>query len=256
MKTITICTPTHEMGGLGHSFLRKSFEKLATQTFKDFDVVISDHSKNDDIKNLCEEYKDILSITYLRNTEGAGSSSKNTNNAIKHATGKLIKILFMDDFLFSDNSLEDIVKNFDLEKDHWLVTGCEHSNDGVTFYRPFYPRYNDRIYLGKNTISSPSVLSIKNDTPLLFDEKLVWLMDVEYYKRCYDTFGTPKILHSINVVNGTGEHQGVGGYKSRNKRATNKLKWEEYLYVLGKYNHGLSYHYYKLTGFIKSLIKN
>ncbi len=256
MKTISICIPTHEMGGLGHTFLRKSFEKLKTQTFKEFDIVVSDHSKNDDIKKLCEEYADKFDVHYFRNTEGVGSSSININNAIKHASGKLIKILFMDDFLFSDTALQEIVDNFDMEKDHWMITACEHSNDGVTYYRPFYPKYNNKIFLGRNTISSPSVITIKNDNPLFFDEKLVWLMDVEYYKRCYDTFGKPKILDIITVVNGTGDHQGIGGYKSRNKKSTNKLKWSEYLYVLGKYEKGFNYYYYKFTGFIKALIKN
>ncbi len=116
MKTVTICIPTHEMGGLGHTFLRKSFDILNIQTFKNFDVVVSDHSKNDDIKNLCEEFNSIFPINYYRNTEGIGSSSKNTNNAIRHAQGLLIKILFMDDFFYSKDSLQDIVNAFDIEK--------------------------------------------------------------------------------------------------------------------------------------------
>ncbi len=63
-------------------------------------------------------------------------------------------------------------------------------------------------------------------------------MDVEYYKRYYDAFGAPKILNKINVVNGTGSHQGVGGYKSANAKATKKLKEKEYLYILNKYESG------------------
>ncbi len=56
MTTISICIPTHEMGGQGSEFLRQSFDILATQTFQDFDVVVSDHSKNDSIENLCKKY--------------------------------------------------------------------------------------------------------------------------------------------------------------------------------------------------------
>jgi hypothetical protein len=33
------------------------------------------------------------------------------------------------------------------------------------------------------------------------------LMDVDYYKRCYDKFGEPTILNKINVVNTVGSHQ-------------------------------------------------
>jgi len=255
MKTISICVPTHEMGGLGHIFLKESFDRLTTQTYQDFDVIISDHSKNNNIENLCTSYQDKLSIHYYRNTDGIGLSSPNINNAISKATGKLIKVLFLDDFLYHNNALNDIVDNFDLEKDNWMITACEHSKDGETFYRPFYPKYNKYIYLGNNTISSPSVLTIKNNSPLLFDNNLIWLMDVEYYKRCYDKFGVPKILNSINVVNRTGEHQGVGGYRSKDKRATDKLKWREYLYVLEKYEKGLVFWYHKGIGFIKYLLK-
>ncbi len=243
------------MGGLGHGFLRHSFDILARQTFKDFDVVVSDHSKNNDIQNLCGEFSSVLAISYLRNTEGIGSSSANTNNAIRHAKGKLIKILFLDDFLYHDNALQDIVAAFDIDKDHWMTTACEHSTDGKTFYRPYYPRYTDKVYLGFTSMSSPSLLTIKNDSPLLFDEKLVWLMDVEYYKRCYDAFGLPKILNTINVVNTTGAHQGVGGYKNKKRLDTAILKWKEYLYVLSKYEHGISYCYYYTLGFMKFFIK-
>ena len=207
MKSISIAIPTYEMNGLGKGFLKQSFDILKEQTFKDFDVVISDHSKDDAIKDLCEEYKDILDVRYFRNTERIGSSSANINNAIRHSEGKLIKILFQDDFLYDKESLAHIVKNFDLEKDSWLVTACEHTRDGINFYRTFHPRYNDKIHLGKNTISSPSVLTIKNNDLLLFDEKLIWLMDCDYYKRYFLKYGEPKIINDICVVNRTGEHQ-------------------------------------------------
>ncbi|MFA7315473.1 MAG: glycosyltransferase family A protein [Candidatus Paceibacterota bacterium] len=254
---MTICTPTHEMGGLGATFLTKSFNILMNQSFKNFDIVVSDHSKNDEIKNLCESYKGKLNVHYHRNTENIGSSSANINNAITKASGQLIKILFLDDFLYTNTSLEEIVQNFDLENDKWLITACEHSKDGKTFYRPFYPKYNKYIYLGNNTISSPSVLTIKNDHPLLFDEKLVWLMDCDYYKRCYDTFGDPKILNTVNVVNMTGEHQGVGGYKNKDKKATNLTKKNELLYVLKKYKHTILFIKFSLfLNDLKSFIKN
>ncbi|MCX6755651.1 MAG: glycosyltransferase [Candidatus Nomurabacteria bacterium] len=207
MNLLSVCIPTYEMKGLGVEFLKYSFDILSKQTFKDFDVIISDHSKDDFIEKLCNEYKNKLDIHYYKNTKNIGKSSSNINNAIIHATGKLIKILFQDDFLFNEKSLEEIVKNFDLEKDKWLITACIHSKDGINFFKPFYPKYNNKIHLGNNTISSPSVLTILNKNPLPFDENLIWLMDVEYYKRCYNKFGNPKIVNEINVVNRIGEHQ-------------------------------------------------
>ncbi len=230
MKFLSVCIPTYEMKGLGGDFLKQSFDVLTRQTFKDFEVVVSDHSQNDVIKDLCETYRNKLDIVYHRNTEHLGSSSANLNNTIRKAHGKLIKFLMQDDFLYKEDALEEIVKNFDMEKDHWLITACEHTTDGVHFFRPFYPIYHDNIHLGRNTISSPSVLAIKNENPLFFDENLLQRTDGDYYKRCHDRFGDPKVLNSINVVNRAGPHQ------VSNTMITEPLKKNEYRYMLKKYH--------------------
>lgn len=226
---ISICIPTYEMNGKGHIFLKDSLKIISNQTFKDFNVIISDHSKNNLIENLCKVYTNKLNIKYFKNSDNIGSSSANINNAIKKADGGLIKILFQDDFLLNEKSLEEIVKNFDINKDRWLITACEHTKDGKNLFRPFYPRYNNLIQFGKNTISSPSVLTIKNENPLLFDERLVWLMDCDYYKRCYDKFGDPKILNKINVVNRIGKHQ------ISILTVNIKIKIKELIYILIKF---------------------
>lgn len=217
------------MKGCGHIFLEKSFESLSTQTFKDFNIIISDHSKDNLIQDLCIKYQDKLKINYYKNAEKYGNSSANINNAIKKADGKLIKILFQDDFLFHDKSLEEIIQNFDLKQDNWLITACIHSKDGINFFRPFYPKYNHFIHLGKNTISSPSVLTIKNKEPLLFDENLIWLMDVDYYKRCYNNWGSPKIINKINVVNR------IGLYQVSNSMINISVRLKETFYIFKKY---------------------
>lgn len=217
------------MGGVGRDFLKHSLDILTKQTFKDFDVVITDNSSADRIKNLCDEYRDRLDIKYSKNNNNVGMTA-NINNTIKKATGRLIKILLQDDFLYSENALQETVTNFDLQKDTWMMSACEHSKDGVNFYRPFYPKYNKKIYLGNNTIGSPSVLAIKNKDPLLFDEELIWLVDCDYYKRCFDKFGKPKILNKINVAIRTGAHQ------ITNTKATKELRAGELKYVKQKHD--------------------
>lgn len=227
-KTVSVCMPMHEMKGYAY-FLRKQLDILCNQTFKDFDVVISDHSKKDNIKKICDSYSDRLDIKYFHNPTGPYTSAFNTNFAMKHCTGKLIKILFLDDFFYHKDALKDIVDNFDLNKDHWLVTACEHTKDGTTYYWPFYPKYHDMIHHGENTISSPSVMTIKNEDIMLFDERMLWLMDVDYYKRMHDKFGLPKIVNKINVVNTVGEHQASATTATKERRA------KEYRWVLQKF---------------------
>jgi hypothetical protein len=161
-----------------------------------------DHSKNDDVKKICEAWSKNLNIKYIRNTENLGSSSSNINNAIKNSNGEWVKLLWQDDFLYSIDSLKNIYDEIQNNKEsYWLVTASEHTHDGRNYYMPYYPRWNDNIQYGDNSISSPSVLTIKNDDLIFFDERLIWLMDVDYYKMCYNKFGIPKILNEITVVN-------------------------------------------------------
>jgi glycosyltransferase involved in cell wall biosynthesis len=229
MKLLSVCIPTYEMHGKGAKFLEHSFKLLQIQTFKDFNVIISDHSLDNKIKDLCDKYMNFFDIKYFFNSKNKGNISANLNNAIKNADGKIIKILFQDDFLYNEDSLQITVGHFDLNKDKWLVSRCENSIDGFKFLWDFKPKYNNDIHLGNNTISSPTVLSFLNENPLLFDENLINLMDCDYYKRCYDNFGEPKILNVITIVNRMGMHQ------ISNTIVNDDLNNKELLYIKEKF---------------------
>ena len=201
MKTkISICIPTYEMNGKGVEYLNHSFNILSNQSYQNFDVVVSDNSKSSVIESLCYQWKSKLDIKHFYNHEKYGNVG-NINSSIKKATGDIIKILFQDDFLFGNESLESQLTHFVGNHNHWLITACCHTKDGVNFYNPLYPKYHDNIHYGENTISSPSVLMFKNENVIEFDENLCWLMDVDYYKMLYDKFGLPSICNYVTVVN-------------------------------------------------------
>lgn len=221
---LSICIPTYEMRGEATRVLTRSFDVLKNQTFKNFEIIISDNSEGDIVKNLCEnpEYQS-LNIKYFKNSKKG--ISINTNEAIKRASGKFIKILYMDDYLSSENSLQDIIDNF---KGNWLVTGCGHDVGDGKIINLHFPAYNKKVYLGKNTIGSPSVLTIKNKNPLMLDEDLTWLLDCDYYKRLYDKYGEPDILNKINVIIGLSNNQTTNNIKYRVKWREKKLMQKRY----------------------------
>jgi hypothetical protein len=197
MKYFSIVIPTYEMRGKGHEYLDFSFKQIYEQSFKDYEIIISDNSRNNDIKNVCNFWMNLLDIKYYTNDlDKLDNPSSNLNNAIKKSTGKYIKILFLDDFFNSNKSLE-ILYNF-IENNpnyNWYINACNHTNDGYTLHTKHIPSWNDSVYLGKNTIGSPSVVCIKNTEERIdFNENLIWLMDCEYYKRYYDKFGLPAFL--------------------------------------------------------------
>lgn len=221
---VSICIPTWEQYGRGVEFIKNNLEKISEQTYKDFEVVISDHSQNDEIKNICDEFQHLFEINYFKNENLRGNGPANTNNAIVNAKGQIIKILFQDDFFFSSLALEKIVEKFVIDDTKWVVNGCNHTHDdGKTFSNYMVPAWNDNIPTGTNTISSPSVLSFWKEDSVLFDEDLVMLMDCEMYYQLYKKHGLPTIVPETLITNRMHSHQISTMY--------NKNMWDEIAHV-------------------------
>ena len=216
------------MGGKGPEYLRVNFKMLAKQTFTDFEVVVSDQSRTDSIKRICDEYRDRLDIRYVRN-ENYGNGSDNTNTALKNATGKIIKILFLDDYLYSEKSLEDIVTAFDTKKYGWIATSCTTLELDGSLGRIHHAAYDDATILFKNGIGPPSVVAMLNGDPVLFDLDLSWSQDIDFYKRCYARYGQPQILDTVTAVIRIHEHQ------MTNTTATERNREEQFRHILAKW---------------------
>jgi dTDP-4-dehydrorhamnose reductase len=203
-KFFSIAIPTYGYNGKGSEFLEFSLKKLYSQTFKNFEIVISDHSTDNTIKDICDKWKDKLNIIHSFNERGRGVISPNINESMKNCKGEWIKILFQDDFLFDENSLQrqydyiNQIKNLT-----WFFTQFYHSNDGVNFYRHYLPQWNNSVWSGNNTLGCPSGLTLKNNDLIFFDENLNWLMDCDFYQRMFLKYGEPSILNEITVVNRT-----------------------------------------------------
>ena len=217
---LTVAVPTHDMPNKVY-FLRRLFDSLWNQSFQDFEIVVTDNSEDYDLEEVCEWYR--TGIRYIRNPRKG--MAQNTNEAIKQSKGDLIKILYMDDYLAHDNSLRNIVNKF---KGQWMVSGCKHSFDGNKVFNTHWPEYSNDLRTGNNTIGSPSVLTIKNKDPLMFDEEMTWLLDCDYYHRLYEKHGKPTILEDVNVIIGLGAHQATN-------ILSDELKVNEQTYLTQKY---------------------
>ena len=62
---ISICIPTNEMGGKGLEFLKQGIESIRIQTFNNYEIIISDNSKVDDVENYCNEVKKDINLLLL-----------------------------------------------------------------------------------------------------------------------------------------------------------------------------------------------
>lgn len=233
IPTISICIPAFELGGRGVSMLTKLFESVEMQTYKDYEVVVSDHTVGDEILDLCVEWKPKLpSLIYVKNERSRGSCEANLNNAIEHANGKLIKPLLQDDFFLKSAALDRLVGVLKTDTD-WSAGGCKHCKEEDTgdLFNPHSPRWiwDRSLALGQNRIGSPSVvLYPKNVKNRYFDENLLYFMDCEFYYRLGLEIGPPKCisdhLHCIRL-----RHDSISS-----SEVTDDGKGEEYHYIIAK----------------------
>ncbi|AXI40700.1 glycosyltransferase family 2 protein [Sulfitobacter sp. SK011] len=240
--SLSVCIPAYSMDGMGAKYLRVSLDILAKQNFPNFEVVVADQSDDRNIADLCSSYAD-MTVRHLDTRHLKRQGSANTNAAINAAQNEIVKILFQDDFLNGDDALTKIAHAFGDPEVKWIVTGSEHTRDGHTLIRPFVPKFHDRIQFGKNTISSPSVLALHRENAPRFDEDLIWLMDVDYYKQCSLRFGLPKVLCEPLVVNR--QHSGQVSESVRRARVRQELRhvrqkyathmsWGDWMHYVGR----------------------
>ena len=231
---LSICIPTTELNysngnSMGVYMLKFLLTSIEKQTFKDYEIIISDHSPSSIIKDECENWKN-LNIIYYKNETGIGSAAKNLNFAITKAKGEYIKTIFQDDYFHSDNALEEMMKR--VEEYGWGAVGTYHCYEDNTdnLVRPLSPKYDNPtdILYGVNTVSGPSVIFFKNDDNF-FDEDLCWLNDVEFYYRLYNKYGNPLLIPEQMVVQRL-RREGVSN------TLQNSIKSEEKKYVFALHN--------------------
>lgn len=106
----SICIPTYEMRGKGVPFLNELFESIAGQTLRDFEVIVSDHSMDGRIRELCEKWqkKNVFPLRYISYDEHRGNPVANRDNAVRAARGDIIKPMDQDDFFYDKDSLKKI----------------------------------------------------------------------------------------------------------------------------------------------------
>ena len=200
-KSLSLVMPTSDMGGSSRNYMEYQFHTAWNQTTDDFDIVVSDQTSDDWIEKRCEYYSDRLDIKYHR-FNGPKRLPNNTNNALKLATGKILKPLFLDDIMLDETVVETYIAVHDQNPDsHWAFGSFGHFDNETPdqLGRFMSPKWNDQIYL-YNTLGNPSVMSVKNDPDLpLMDETFIWVVDIEWYKRLQMKYGMPLGIERVLI---------------------------------------------------------
>jgi len=193
----SICMAAYEMSTYGDVFLEENFSHLERQTFKDFEVVLGDHSRDGRILEVCDRWAERLNLTYIKNYRGRGSSAANLNRTMKMVSGDIVVFLFQDDYLINPDALAILDQTIAGREFSWGKLSVACTRDGHEFYSSLVPVFDKRLIEGHNTMSNQSGLVVAREKLVEFDEKLFSLIDCEYFARLYLMYGEPLIVPEI-----------------------------------------------------------
>ena len=161
LPLVSILIPTYNQP----EFFRQAFESALNQTYKNIEVIVSDDSTDDRVKNVFDEYKNCgRDLKYLKHggytDESIGERSlANMENLLKHANGEFVNILFHDDLIYPDK-ISAMIEYFKLDKDNRLkiVSSVRDVIDGNGNFLEtmdtlaetnHYPNKNDLLFGGE-----------------------------------------------------------------------------------------------------------
>ncbi len=184
---ISICIPAYK----NTSYLQRLLNSIIIQTFKNYEVIITDDSPDDSVKDFLTAYNSIESLRYFRNPLPLGTP-ENWNAAIQKASGKWVKLMHDDDWFADADSLQQFVNRLNkTEKYSFIYSAYTNVDLDSNQKKPIWPSYWRRILLrsdpasllSKNIIGPPSAVMYRNEPGIIYDRQLKWLVDIDFYIR-------------------------------------------------------------------------
>lgn len=183
---VSICIPAYKRVDQ----LNRLLLSISSQTFKDFEVIITDDSPDNSVTRLCETYDQIIPLRYYKNSPALGTP-ENWNEGIRKATGRWIKLMHDDDWFLQKDALSQFASAILEAKGKLIFSGFKNikgnENEGeeirLSSIRKFLLKQNPVSILSKNCIGPPSVTLFEKLPFMEFDRNLKWLVDMEFYIR-------------------------------------------------------------------------
>ncbi len=189
--------------------MERLFGSIELQTFKNFEVIVTDDSPDESVKNFLSKHTAIQNLSYHRNESPLGTP-ENWNEAIRKATGTWIKIMHDDDWFADANSLSAFADAALNAKDCYFIYSAYQnvyedsgSIDKVTLssFQKWLLALSPLNLFMKNFIGNPSCTMVRRDANIFYDNTFKWVVDFEYYIRFLRIHGKANYINQalINV---------------------------------------------------------
>jgi glycosyltransferase involved in cell wall biosynthesis len=185
LPLISICIPAFERT----PYLKRLLDSIEIQSFRDFEIVITDDSPGREVQTLAAEHVLNPCIRYFKNLQTLGSP-ENWNESIRKSRGPWIKIMHDDDWFRESDSLKIFAEATQTARSSFYFSGYTNvftsgAEQEIKINRFQLDRIkkNPEILLAANRIGPPSVVIFKRDEAVQFDPRLQWLVDIDFYIR-------------------------------------------------------------------------
>lgn len=182
---ISICVPAYKKP----QYVVRLVKSVLQQDYKNVEIIISDDSPDEDTKQAILPFQNILSIRYFHN-QPALTSPRNWNYALQQAAGELVVLMHQDDWYASESALSTYVDAFrDVSVDFVFCRNTGVDEAGKKVILQAIPSLLNQMAKKPNhlllaqVIGPPSNTMLRRRVNLRYDERFVWLVDVDYYVR-------------------------------------------------------------------------
>ncbi len=230
---ISICIPAYNQV----DNIKQLLNSIKEQTFRDFEVIVSDDSPGNEVENAIKLENWGFKIVYYRNELAKGSPG-NWNNAISKAKGSWIKLMHHDDWFEYPNSIEQFVNAINNQPDAkfffcgtWIFDTQKNEKYRYKPSKLKFEHVSERPaeLFHANVIGAPTTTLIHKDIQERYDENLIWLVDIEYYSRLICKYGVAKITEALIATSAEQPNQLTSSLKD-NKH----VELKEYFYCYNK----------------------
>ncbi len=201
---ISICIPAYKQP----DDLRRLLESIEVQTFRDFEVILSDDSQDGSVLNVTKEKSWNFDLHYFHNQPSKGSP-ENWNSSVTHAQGTWIKIMHHDDWFENSLALERFVWAIKEHPDQVFLFCKSFIFNTLTGEKLLYNTNDSKIkninqqpsvLFHANIIGAPSATIIKREAFIPFDSNLIWLVDIESYMQFIYKYGSYAIDEPLIIT--------------------------------------------------------
>lgn len=206
---ISICIPAYKRT----HYLKRLLDSIEIQSFKDFEVILSDDSDDNSVLELIEPYQSKFTIHYFKNSPSLGTPA-NWNYGISKANGEWIKLIHDDDWFANEDSLQQFAAAAQKGNKFIFSAYANFIETTKAYQKVFLPANSKNriintpmLLISENVIGPPSVTLFHKSITAQYDERMKWRVDLEYYIRIIQQEQDFTYINTTEINVGVSESQ-------------------------------------------------